>query len=67
VVTAVTGLLYVVLGHGDVAVVSAAVAVVMVFVGALATPFYSALGLAVLGDLSVRTEGADLAQRIAAG
>jgi hypothetical protein len=29
-------------------------------------PFGSALGLALFGDLTVRKEGADLAQRIAA-
>jgi len=49
----------------DVAVITAAAAVVVVLLGAIATPFYSALALAVLGDLSVRKEGTDLAQRIA--
>ena len=63
---AVATFLYGILGRGDIAVVSASVAVVMVLIGALAAPFYSALLLAVLGDLSVRSEGADLAQRIAA-
>jgi hypothetical protein len=38
----------------------------MVLLGAIAAPFYSGLMLAVLGDLSVRREGADIAQRIAA-
>jgi hypothetical protein len=61
-----TAFLYGVLGRGDVAMVMAAVAVVVVLVGALGAPLFSALGLAVLGDLSVRKEGADLAQRIAA-
>ena len=51
---------------GDVAVITAATAVAMVLLGAVATPFYWALALAVLGDLSVRREGTDLAQRIAA-
>jgi hypothetical protein len=32
----------------------------------LAIPFYTALGLAVFGDLTARKEGTDLAQRIAA-
>ncbi|MGB9332269.1 MAG: hypothetical protein WCB10_16015 [Steroidobacteraceae bacterium] len=63
---AVTAFLSGVLGHGDLAMVSAAVAVFTVAVGALATPFGSALGLALFGDLTVRKEGADLAQRIAA-
>lgn len=66
VTAAVTGFLYAVLGHGDLALVAAAVAVVTAAIGTLGTPFYSALGLAVLGDLTVRKEGADLAQRIAA-
>jgi hypothetical protein len=61
-----TAFLYGVLGRGDVAMVMAAVAVVIVLVGALGAPLFTALGLAVLGDLSVRKEGADLAQRIAA-
>ena len=40
--------------------------VVGVALGALATPFYTALALAVLGDLKVRKEGTDLEQRISA-
>jgi hypothetical protein len=63
---AVTAFLSGVFGHGDLAMVSAAVAVLMVAVGALVAPFGSALGLALFGDLTVRKEGADLAQRIAA-
>jgi hypothetical protein len=55
-----------VMGRGDVAVVTAFAAVVGVGLGALATPFYGALQLAVLGDLKVRKEGADLEQRISA-
>jgi len=54
------------LARGDVAVVTAVTAAVMALLGALMGPFYSALALAVLGDLSVRKEGADLAVRIAA-
>jgi hypothetical protein len=49
-----------------VALITATLGVVSVAVGALATPFYTALGLAVFGDLTVRKEGADLAQRISA-
>jgi hypothetical protein len=52
--------------HGDLAVTTAISAVVMVMLSALGTPFYTALLLAVYGDLAVRREGADLAQRIAA-
>jgi hypothetical protein len=62
----VAGFLAGVLGHGDFAMVTAFAGVVGVALGALATPFYTALGLAVLGDLSVRKEGADLEQRISA-
>jgi hypothetical protein len=52
--------------HGDVAVIYAVATVVTLIVGAIGTPFYTALALAVLGDLSVRKEGTDLAQRISA-
>lgn len=54
------------LAHGDVAVITAATTVVVVILGAIGTPFYSALALAVYGDLAVRKEGTDLAQRISA-
>jgi len=54
------------LAHGDVAVITATSAVVVTLLGAVVTPFYSALVLAVFGDVSVRGEGADLAQRISA-
>jgi hypothetical protein len=50
--------------HGDIVVISAVSSVVMVVIGAIGTPFYTAIALAVLGDLSVRKEGTDLAQRI---
>src|SRR5262249_50738040 len=65
-VASVTTFLYAVLGRGDVVLIAAAVGVVTVAVGALAGPYYSALGLAVLGDLVARKEGADLSQRISA-
>jgi len=54
------------LARGDVAVITAATTVVVVLLGAIATPFYWALALAVLGDLTVRREGADIAQRMSA-
>jgi hypothetical protein len=66
VIGSLTGFLYAVLGRGDVALIAAGVGVVTVAAGALATPYYSALGLAVFGDLLVRKEGADLSQRISA-
>jgi len=50
--------------HGDVAVITAVSTVVVVILGAIGTPFYSALALSVFGDLSVRKEGIDLAQRL---
>ncbi len=54
------------LAHGDLAVMTAVTTVMVVILSALGTPFYTALALAVYGDLSVRREGADLAQRISA-
>jgi hypothetical protein len=66
VIAAVAGFLAALLGHGDVAMVTAFAEVVGVALGALATPFYGALALAVLGDLKVRKEGVDLEQRISA-
>jgi hypothetical protein len=65
-VAAVAAVLAGILGRGDVAVVAATTSVVVVAVGALVTPFYTAMGLAVFGDLTVRKEGADLEQRISA-
>ena len=53
-----------ILGRGDLAVATAASGVAIVALGALATPFYTAVALAVLGDLKVRREGADLERRI---
>jgi hypothetical protein len=66
VIASVAGFLAGVLGHGDVAMVTAFAEVIGIVLGALATPFYGALQLAVLADLKVRKEGADLAQRISA-
>jgi hypothetical protein len=54
------------LAHGDLVVMAAVMSMVVVVLGAIAAPFYSALMLSVYGDLSVRREGADLAQRLAA-
>jgi hypothetical protein len=66
VIAAVAGFLAGVLAHGDVAMVTAFAEVIGIILGALVTPFYGALALAVLADLKVRKEGADLAQRISA-
>lgn len=63
---AIAGVLSFVFGHGDVAVVTAAATVAIIVLRAVVSPFYCALALAVLGELSVRREGADIAQRIAA-
>jgi hypothetical protein len=63
---AVAGFVAGVLGRGDLTMVTAFAEVVGVVLGALATPFYGALALAVLADLKVRKEGADLEQRISA-
>jgi hypothetical protein len=61
-----TGFVIALAAHGDLAVVTAAYAVVVVALGAFAVPFYMAVQLAVFGDLSARREGTDLAQRISA-
>jgi hypothetical protein len=66
VTAAIAGFLAGVLGRGDLAMVTAFAEVVGVALGALATPFYGALALAVLADLKIRKEGADLEQRISA-
>ena|SRR5580704_9395124 len=58
--------LAVLLAHGDIAVITAATTVLVIILSAVGTPFYWALALAVLGDLTVRREGADLAQRLSA-
>lgn len=54
------------LAHGDVAVVTAVTVTVVVILSSVGAPFYSAMALVVFGDLAVRREGIDLAQRIAA-
>jgi hypothetical protein len=64
VTAAIAGFVAGILGRGDFAIATASAEVVGVALGALATPFYSALALAVLGDLKVRKEGADLERRI---
>jgi len=53
-------------GRGDVALMAAVAGVMTVAAGALASPYFAALSLAIFGDLSVRKEGADLSQRISA-
>jgi hypothetical protein len=63
---AAIGLIVELAAHGDVAVVTAAFAVVVVALVAFAVPFYMAVQLAVFGDLTARREGTDLAQRISA-
>jgi len=62
----ISGIVSLLIARGDIAVFTATAAAIVVLLGAIATPFYSSLALAVLGDLSVRKEGGDLAQRIAA-
>jgi hypothetical protein len=52
------------IGFGDIALVTAITASVLVILMGLATPFFTAIALAVFGDLSVRREGTDLAARI---
>jgi hypothetical protein len=52
-------------GPGDIAVITAVSAVVVVAFGSVGTPFYSAIALAIFGDLQVRKEGIDLERRIA--
>jgi hypothetical protein len=55
-----------IVGRGDVVLAAAATGVTIIALGAITTPFYTALGLAVFGDLTARKEGADLEQRISA-
>jgi hypothetical protein len=66
VIGAVAGVLAAAFAHGDIAMVTAFAQVIGIILGAVATPFYAALALAVLADLKVRKEGADLAHRISA-
>lgn len=53
-------------GHGDVVLVAATAGVIIIAISALTTPFYTAVALAVYGDLVARKEGTDLEQRISA-
>jgi hypothetical protein len=66
VVASLTGFLYVAFGSGDLVMTAAVVGVMAVAAGAVVAPYYSSIGLAIYGDLLVRKEGADLAQRISA-
>ena len=64
--TVVGGIVVALVARGDVAVITAVTAIVISLLGAFVTPYYSALILAVFGDASVRRQGVDLEQRIAA-
>jgi hypothetical protein len=64
--TVAGGAVALLVGRGDLVLFLAVSSVVIALLAALFTPFYQALILAVFGDLSVRREGADLAQRISA-
>jgi len=62
----VVGVLAAIIGRGDVALVAATGGVLMLLTAALAMPFFTAMALAVYGELLTRKEGADLEQRIGA-
>ncbi|HEV7716872.1 MAG TPA: hypothetical protein VGO53_14840 [Steroidobacteraceae bacterium] len=62
----IVGLVLPLAGATDIAVVTAATAVVSVALGAIGMPFFSALMLATFGELQVRKEGTDLEKRVAA-
>ena len=64
--TVIGGIVVALVARGDVAVITAVTALVISLLGAFVTPYYSALILAVFGDASVRRQGVDLEQRIAA-
>ncbi|HEY6483098.1 MAG TPA: hypothetical protein VIY54_06190 [Steroidobacteraceae bacterium] len=53
-------------GHGDLAAITAVSTVMAAVLVAVGVPFYSAMGLALYGDLEARRDGADLARRLAA-
>jgi hypothetical protein len=53
-------------GAADLAVLTAVSAVVVVALGAVGTPFYSALALVVFGDLRARREALEVERRMAA-
>jgi hypothetical protein len=59
-----SGMLAAIFARGDIVFMMGVITAVTVLLGAISTPFYVALALAVLGDLSVRKEGGDLAERI---
>jgi hypothetical protein len=63
---AASGFVVALVAHGELAVLTAAYTVIAVALGAFLLPFYAALQLAVLGDLTARREGTDLEQRISA-
>jgi hypothetical protein len=65
-ITVVTGLGSVLIAHNDLAVSTAVAETTLVILRAILMPFYTALALVVFGDLGVRREGTDLAQRISA-
>ena len=63
--TAIAAAVAVPFALGDLAMITAVTSAVMVIVGSIVRPFYTAMLLAVFGDLCVRKEGTDLAARIA--
>lgn len=60
----VAGAIAVPLGFGEIALITAISASLVVILGAFATPFLMAISLAVFGDLTVRKEGTDLAAKL---
>jgi hypothetical protein len=66
IITMLAALLAAMVGRGDVVLTAAAMGVTVIALKAFTTPFYTALGLAVFGDLTARKEGTDLEQRISA-
>jgi hypothetical protein len=65
-VGALTAFLAGVFSRGDVALIAATAGVLVVGLTALTIPLYTAMALAVFGDLTARKEGVDLEQRISA-
>ena len=61
----VVGIVLPLAGTRDVAAVTAATGVVLVVLGSLGLPFFTAMVLATFGELKVRKEGLDLEQRVA--
>ena len=60
----VAGAIAVPLGLGEIALITAISASLVVILGAFATPFLMATSLAIFGDLTVRKEGTDLAAKL---